>query len=69
MVSSFLRDRSVVIEVDEVKFTPHFLCISSSLFFLSLSMICVRVFVFQKFISNADDLQIYLSEDIKHFCT
>jgi hypothetical protein len=56
MVSSFLRDRSMVVEVDGVKSTPRSLssgvphgCIPSPLFFLCLSMICVLVFLFQSF--------------------
>jgi hypothetical protein len=54
MVSPFLRDRSMVVEVDGVKSTPCSLssgvpqgCIPSPQFFLSLSMICVLVFVLQ----------------------
>jgi hypothetical protein len=52
MVSSFLRDRSMVVEVDGVKSTPRSLSsnipqgwIASPQFFLCLSMICLRVFV------------------------
>jgi hypothetical protein len=58
IVSSFLQDRSMVVEVDDVKSPPRYLssgvpqgCIPYPLFFLCLSMICVLVFVFQSFIS------------------
>jgi hypothetical protein len=57
MILSFLRDRSMVVEVDGVKSTPRFLSsfhrdISHRhCFFLCLSMICVLIFVFQSFIS------------------
>jgi hypothetical protein len=54
-VSSFLRDRSMVVEVDGVKSTPRSLLSGDSqgctLSLLCLSMIFVRVFVFQSFIS------------------
>jgi hypothetical protein len=66
MVSSFLRDRYMVVKVDGVKSAPRYLspgvsqgCIPSSLFFICLSIIfCVLVFIFHFY---ADDLQIYLS--------
>jgi hypothetical protein len=60
IVSSFLRDRSMVVEIDGVKFALRYLssgvpqgCIPSSLFSpcSCSSMICVLVFVFRSFIS------------------
>jgi hypothetical protein len=71
MVSSVLRDRSMVVEVDGGKSAPRYLtsgvpqgCISSPLFlsmFIDLCS-CIR---FSKFHFNADNLQIYLSGDRK----
>jgi uncharacterized membrane protein len=57
VVSSFLWDRSMVVEVDGVKSAPRYLSSGAtgmypiSAVFLCLSMICVLVFVFQSFIS------------------
>jgi hypothetical protein len=69
LVSSFLRDRSMVVEVDGVKSAPRYLssgvpqgCIPSTLFILCELCSCIR---FSKFHFYADDLQIYLSEDKK----
>jgi hypothetical protein len=74
MVSSFLRDRSMVVEVDGVKSAPRYLssgvplgCVPSPLFFSMFSnnlRSCIR---FSKFHFYADDLQIYLSGDMKDF--
>jgi hypothetical protein len=72
MVSSFRRDRSMVVEVDGVKYAPRYLssgfrqgCIPSPLFFsmfINDLYSCIR---FSKFRFHADDLQIYLSGDRK----
>jgi hypothetical protein len=72
MVSSFLRVRSMVVEVDGVKSTPRSLssgvpqgCIPSPLFFsifINDLCSCIR---FTKYHFYADDLQIYLSGDSK----
>jgi hypothetical protein len=72
MVSSFLRDRSMVVEVDGVKFAPRYLssgvpqgCVTSPRFFsmfINDLCSCIR---FSKFHFYADDLQIYLSGNRK----
>jgi hypothetical protein len=72
MVSSFLRDRSMVVEVNGVESASRSLssgvpqgCIPSSLFFsmfINDLCSCIR---FSKFHFYADDLQIYLSGDKK----
>jgi hypothetical protein len=74
MVSSFLRDRSMVVEVDGVKSTPRSLssgvlqrCIPSPLFFsMFINDFCSCIY-FSKFHLYADDLQIYLYGNKKDF--
>jgi hypothetical protein len=72
MVSSFLQDRSMMVEVDGVKFSPRSLfsgvpqgCIPSPLIFsMFINDLCSSIH-FAKFHFYADDLQIYLSGDSK----
>jgi hypothetical protein len=70
MVSAFLRDRSMVVEVDGVKSAPLYLsfevpqgCIPSPLFFsmfINDLCSCIR---FSKFHFYADDVQIYFDRN------
>jgi hypothetical protein len=72
MVSSFLRDRLMVDEVDGVKSAHRYLssrvpqgCIPSPLFFSMFINDFCSLILFSKFHFYADDLQIYLSGDRK----